>query len=252
VVGIIVSKHMYPGYAEAFVVHEVNFPHHEVSAHPEPLTDAEVIRLACQRLNSPINFGETVSEWRSVQEYVAIGEGICVFYNALFLKGQGNRYLITLADLCRGDYEAFDSAEKITPADCREDDEGDDCVTVSVPQCGFRAEYCRALRQVYKFDPRWQTANGALAGKPPPRSPPPSVPAPCFGARGLLCAGEGCPALALGIQACCPCYAAGMPLSASGLVWMRTGASDTGRAGTGCGGSRRGQPAVRLAGRGCP
>jgi hypothetical protein len=155
VVGIFVCRHLHPGYADAFVVHEVNLRHHEVSAHPEPLTDGEVIRLACQRLNSPINFGKTVSEWRSVQEHVHIDMGICVLYNALFLRGDGDRYLITLAHMCRGDHEAFLAAEKITPADCRENDE---CVTVGVPQCGFRAEYCRALRQVYQFDPRWRTA----------------------------------------------------------------------------------------------
>lgn len=158
VVRVFDCKHLYPGYAEAFVVHEVNFRHHEVSAHSTPLTDNEVVRLASQRLHRPIDFRGVVSEWRSVQEHVFIDMGICVFYNALFLKGEEGRYRLTLAHLCRGDHEAFESGETITPADCG-GDEDDECVTVVVPQCGFQAEYCRALRQVYEFDPRWRTAD---------------------------------------------------------------------------------------------
>jgi hypothetical protein len=148
------SDDRYPACAAAFVAHHMSFRHHDVSAKPSPLTDDEVIRLACQRLKRPINFGEAVAEWQSVQEELP-ASGFCVFYTVLFLRAQGDRYLLTLAEMCRSDDEMFDSTEKITPAALREEDE---CAQVSAPQGRFRAEYCRALRQVYAFDARWRTA----------------------------------------------------------------------------------------------
>jgi hypothetical protein len=156
VVSVFDRKHLHEGHPDAFVIHTVKFNHHEVSAQPKPLTDSEVIRLACQRLNRPVDFGKAMLKWRSIQEIVLIDMGICIFYHALFLTVEEDRYMLTLARLCRGDWEDFESPEMITPADCRDDDE---CVTVVVPQCGFRAEYSRSLRQVYEFDSCWRTAN---------------------------------------------------------------------------------------------
>jgi hypothetical protein len=137
------------GQPYAFVIHAVNFKHRDVSAQSSSLTDNEVISIACQRLNHPVDFGKAVTEWRSIQEDVFIDMGISIFYHALFLTVEEDRYVLTLAHLHRGDWEGFESAAMITPADCRDDDE---CVTVVVPQCGFRREYSRVLRQVSDFD----------------------------------------------------------------------------------------------------
>lgn len=133
-------------FTDAFVVHHIN------SSRGGP-TDRDARRFALRSLNTPIDFSAHPSAWRSVQKSQHHDMASwSTTYSVLTMATEGDRYLLHLVRSWHDDWE--DREDEVTPLNPRPEDIW---YAVEVPQCGFRAEYARAVNQVYPFDPCWRT-----------------------------------------------------------------------------------------------